>query len=83
MTAPYWMALLPVESQDQEAGGIPLSAWVALEFTPHVALQDGALLLEVSKSLRLWGAVGALQEALCLRLQDAGIQIAADRKSVV
>lgn len=77
MTAPYWMALLPVESQDQEAGGIPMSAWVALEFTPHVALQDGALLLEVSKSLRLWGAVGSLQEALYLRLQDAGIPIAA------
>ena len=34
--------------------------WWALQFTPHVAWVDEALLLEVSASLRLWGGHKAL-----------------------
>ena len=34
--------------------------WWALQFTPHVAWVDEALLLEVSASLRLWGGPQAL-----------------------
>ncbi|HOB67453.1 DNA polymerase Y family protein [Ottowia sp.] len=34
--------------------------WWALQFTPHVAWVDEALLLEVSGSLRLWGGPRAL-----------------------
>lgn len=40
----------------------PLTAlgWWALQFTPKVSLQQGAVLLEVSASARLWGGRGAL-----------------------
>ena len=38
--------------------------WWALQFTPHVAWVDEALLLEVSGSLRLWDGRAALQRRI-------------------
>lgn len=58
----HWIALqwppesaAPAELPTPEALG-----WWALQFTPHVAWVDEALLLEVSASLRLWGGRRAL-----------------------
>ena len=39
-------------------------AWWALQFTPHVAWVDEALLLEVSGTLRLWGGRRALLQQI-------------------
>jgi len=57
----HWIALqwLP-ESAGPPQAGPPLPptealGWWALQFTPHVAWQDEALMLEVSACERLWG----------------------------
>ncbi|MGJ3700464.1 Y-family DNA polymerase [Variovorax sp. AFSI2.2] len=59
----HWIALrwLP-ESDAPEAPALPTPealGWWALQYTPHVAWQDEALMLEVSACERLWG--GRLQ----------------------
>lgn len=50
----------------EPAPGLPAAAqgWWALRFTPHVALLDEALLLEVGSTERLWGGRAALQALL-------------------
>ena len=44
--------------------------WHALQFTPRVAVEQGAVLLDVSASLRLWGGLRALLGQL---LQPPGL----------
>ena len=51
----FWIALLPPDEVSLAPWG-----WWALQFTPHVARVEEALLLELSGSLRLWGGRKAL-----------------------
>jgi protein ImuB len=59
----HWIALRwSLESDTADAPLLPTPealGWWALEYTPHVAWQDEALMLEVSACERLWG--GRLQ----------------------
>lgn len=59
----HWIALRwSPESDAPEAPALPTPealGWWALQYTPHVAWQDEALMLEVSACERLWG--GRLQ----------------------
>jgi protein ImuB len=59
----HWIALRwSLESDASDAPLLPTPealGWWALEYTPHVAWQDEALMLEVSACERLWG--GRLQ----------------------
>ncbi len=59
----HWIALQwSLESDAPDAPTLPTPealGWWALEYTPHVAWQDEALMLEVSACERLWG--GRLQ----------------------
>lgn len=59
----HWIALqwLP-EADTPDTPGAPTTlptpealGWWALQYTPHVAWQDEALMLEVSACERLWG----------------------------
>src|SRR5437868_5913363 len=67
----FWVALhLPA----LQAGMLePLAAW-ACQFTPRVALEPDALLLEVEGSLRYFGGVGPLMVALERGLAELGVQ---------
>jgi len=59
----HWIALQPqLEAAPTATLTDPLVAlgWWALQFTPKVAQLQGALLLEVSGSTRLWGGQAAL-----------------------
>ncbi len=65
----HWIALRPRPEAASASGPgdavaltEPLRAlgWWALQYTPRVALLDGAVLLEVSGSVRLWGGLAAL-----------------------
>ena len=59
----HWIALQwrpEGESPTAEQPTPEALGWWALQFTPHVAWVDEALLLEVSSSLRLWGGRRAL-----------------------
>jgi protein ImuB len=55
----YWIALWPSVESERTAWG-----WWALRFTPRVAQVEGALLLEVSASERLFGGRERLQRLL-------------------
>ena len=65
----HWIALLPLPpaeapattGQDEE---LRLWSWRALQFTPRVALADGAVVLEISASERLFGGRRALLRQL-------------------
>ncbi|HEX2543404.1 MAG TPA: DNA polymerase Y family protein [Ramlibacter sp.] len=59
----YWIALQPSPEADATAWG-----WHALQFTPRVAFQAEALLLEAGASERLFGG----RKRLMRRLLDAG-----------
>ena len=71
----FWVALhLPA----LQAGMLePLAAW-ACQFTPRVALEPEALLLEVAGSLRYFGGTARRQEALLAALEcglaELGVQ---------
>ena len=63
----HWIALLPLphaEAPPPPAPGLDadlrLWSWRALQFTPRVALADGAVVLEISASERLFGGRRAL-----------------------
>ena len=64
----HWIALQPLHDApagqlacaQEEAALHAALGWWALQFTPRVALQDEAVLLEVSGSERLFGGRAAL-----------------------
>ena len=63
----HWIALLPLPGADAPADPLPsqdetlrLWSWRALQFTPRVALADGAVVLEIAASERLFGGRRAL-----------------------
>ncbi|WP_374590010.1 DNA polymerase Y family protein [Aquabacterium sp.] len=71
-----WLSIFPWSADEVAAGGggaareadlatrcLPL-AWWALQFTPRVACVEGAVLLEVAASLRLFGGANALRHTL-------------------
>lgn len=68
----HWIALQWSPEGSVAGDGLPAAAaptrealgWWALQFTPHVAWVDEALLLEVSASLRLWGGLKALMRRI-------------------
>ena len=68
----HWIALQWPPEGSVAGDGLPAAAaptrealgWWALQFTPHVAWVDEALLLEVSASLRLWGGLKALMRRI-------------------
>ena len=60
----HWIALLPLPHAEAQASmpvatgqdeDLRLWSWRALQFTPRVALADGAVLMEISASERLFG----------------------------
>ena len=55
----HWIALQP-SSPTEAATELTTLGWRALQFTPRVALADGALLMEISASERLFGGRRAL-----------------------
>jgi protein ImuB len=61
-----WLALLPSEACAAPIAGPWAAAVVpwALGFTPRVTLREGAVLLELSSCVRLWGGWGALRQRL-------------------
>ncbi len=64
-----WIALLPATAAPSDpatawADGPTALAWWALRFTPQVARLDDALVLEVSRSERLFGGADALLHRL-------------------
>ncbi|TFZ08782.1 Y-family DNA polymerase [Ramlibacter humi] len=61
----YWIALSPKLETDSLAW-----TWWALRFTPRVAWVEGALLLEVSASLRLFGGKRGLLQLLLKSRED-------------
>jgi protein ImuB len=68
----FWVALhLPGLAAETL---LPLAAW-ACQFTPRVALEPDALLLEVEGSLRYFGNSGALLVALECGLVELGVQV--------
>jgi protein ImuB len=66
----HWIALQPQSEAAPPADTLtdPLTAlgWWALQFTPKVAQLQGAVLLEVSASARLWGGQAALLQHICM-----------------
>ena len=67
----FWVALhLPGLASETLA---PLAAW-ACQFTPRVALEPDALLLEVEGSLRYYGGSDSLMAALECGLAELGVQ---------
>ena len=71
-----WAALLPVQTES----GSPiepssLSIW-ALQFTPRVAVFEGAVLLEMDASTRLFGGTEALQALVKQGAEDLGCKLA-------
>ncbi|MES2246211.1 MAG: DNA polymerase Y family protein [Pseudomonadota bacterium] len=64
----HWIALQwSSETEDADAPDMPppeALGWWALQFTPHVAWQDEALMLEVSACERLWGGRAPLMRQL-------------------
>lgn len=70
-----WAALLPCATPDPSSADarLPLATW-ALRFTPRVALQDEAVLMELASCLRLWGGFAALQTRLQAEAEALGAQ---------
>lgn len=65
----HWIALLPLPHAEAPAAteqdeALRLWSWRALQFTPRVALADGAVVLEISASERLFGGRRALLRQL-------------------
>ena len=65
----HWIALLPLPHAEPPATtgqdeALRLWSWRALQFTPRVALADGAVVLEISASERLFGGRRALLRQL-------------------
>ena len=74
----HWIALQPRPEKTLSADlsdALTALGWWALQFTPKVALQGDALLLEVSASERLWG--GAKQ--LCQKIVQSNKPVAIAR----
>lgn len=67
-----WLAFFVPEARAHEAPYALPAVAVALQFTSRVAVQEEALLLEVSGSLRLWGGFEPLKRRLLAALQAAG-----------
>ena len=73
----HWAALLPLP---QPAGSSPidaaaLGAW-ALQFTPRVALREGAALAELAASARLFGGLERLHQRVQQGAADLGARVA-------
>jgi len=66
----WWIALLPAPLA--EPG--PALAWWALGYTPRVARLQGAVVLEVQASLRLFGGAPALLRRLMAEAGALGVQ---------
>jgi protein ImuB len=73
-----WLALLPSEASAQphtsQAAPWALAVVVwALGFTPRVMQREGAVLMELSACLRLWGGWAALRERLAREAVALGV----------
>ncbi|MCU0763968.1 MAG: DNA polymerase Y family protein [Hydrogenophaga sp.] len=71
-----WSALLPRTDDPAwptDAALRALAIW-ALQFTPRVALADGAVVMEVAASVRLFGGVRALRERVLQESGDVGVE---------
>lgn len=76
MQTPCWIAFDFLETQVFNEPLTQTPAWWALQFTPHVALYEEAVLMELSGSLRLWGGLESLlrQVRTCLELAGCAAQ---------
>lgn len=78
----HWLSLIPCPVDDASAAA-PVAdaqrtlAWWALQFTPRVACLEGAVVLDVSASLRLFGGAPALR-ARMLQQREQGLAPAFD-----
>lgn len=76
----WWAALLPppgpepTSPSDEALQGI--AAW-ALQFTPRVAVADGAVLMEVEASTRLFGGTQALRGRVAQEARELGLSAVA------
>ena len=73
----HWIALLPSPLLSHDASGALDAAhlgWWCLQFTPRVALLEGAVVLEVLGSERLFGGATALRERIATEAQAWGVQ---------
>lgn len=71
-----WAALLPVPTESESPiDPLPLSVW-ALQFTPRVVAVEGAVLLEVEASARLFGGAEALQAQVAEGARELGAKVA-------
>ncbi len=66
---PCWLAFFVPDAQAHEAPYALAPVGVALQFTSRVAVQEEALLLELSGSLRLWGGLEPLKRSLFAALR--------------
>ena len=62
----HWIALQPQPdvASGESADALIALGWWALQFTPRVAQCEGAVLLEVSASERLWGGLAQLVDRI-------------------
>ncbi len=62
----HWIALQPQPdvASGESADALVALGWWALQFTPRVAQCEGAVLLEVSASERLWGGLAQLVDRI-------------------
>ena len=70
-----WSALLlptAPTTPSTEAARRAVATW-ALQFTPRVALADGAVLMEVAASVRLFGGKRALRDRVVAESADVGV----------
>jgi len=67
-----------VEPAPGAAGLLDALAWCALQFSPHVCVLEGAVLLEMQGSVRLFGGETALRARLqaCVQAWDQGGRMA-------
>jgi protein ImuB len=75
------LALLPdlvivPRKPDDERSALNEAALAALRFTPHVALRDSGLVMEISASLRLFGGRRALKKDVVSTMKTQGLQVA-------
>ena len=75
MQMPCWLAFGVPDAQASKERLIQPPTWVALQFTSRVAVNEEAVLMEISDSLRLWGGRASLVNQLRARLESAGFSV--------
>lgn len=62
---------------DEERKALHEAAYAALQFTPHIVMQDSGLIAEISSSLKLFGGLKPLCQSLNRAVVAQGLQLCA------